>query len=242
MKKLLPILSLILALCLGFTGCDFAPEEFLDDSREERSYEAEEEVTPQQEAPAPKPSIFYTKETSGPLHDGVVKYAGTTMVLTLGYDPNAESQPILVTSSNEAVMGIIGFYPDVPNKAFVRLEFRQAGTATLTFALESGESTTYQILVKEDYDFKPEKTYLTPGEFESCVRQVMQANGMSLMSSTTKHHGSTYLSDAELTWENARSIAETNSHSWYKDGYCSVFFTYRGTCPSGYKFTFYLPE
>lgn len=244
MKKLFALL-LVLVLILTVAGCDAIREELLANFEDEEYTEEWSESESQTEWQVPvNPTVetgpFRLKETTGPLYDGVVQYAGNRMRLVVDVPAKETDFHITVSSSDANIVCVRGHYT-YPNRTEVNLEFNQAGESALTFTLEeTGETVTYKIIVKEDYACNPGPGELTPEEFVYCVTEVAKANGMTLMSSTPDCYANVARDDYELTWEYARAMAEQNCRQWWREGYRYLNFVYRGVYPAGNMFRAYL--
>lgn len=244
MKKLVAFLF-ILVLVLVFVGCEEIREELFgdtDDASWDSSESSGEDQTYWQTPvnPTVETGPFRLKETTGPLYNGVVQYAGNRMRLVVDVPAKETDSHITVSTGDANVICVRGHYA-YANRTEVNLEFNQAGESTLTFTLEeTGEAVTYHITVKEDYECNPGPGELTPEEFVYCVTEIAKANGMTLMSSTPKCYANMALDDYKLTWEYARSMAEQNCRQWWREGYRCINFIYRGVYPAGNMFRAYL--
>lgn len=232
--------ALLLVMTLLLTGCDISLSDIELFSTKAESETETEIYTQPTTAPVVEPGPFRLGESKGPLYDGVVKYAGTLFYFVVNVPAEAEDRYITVTSSDETVIAFRRNHA-YANKTDVCVEFCQAGEAALTFTLEgSGETKTYHITVKEDYDCNPGPGELTPQQFVDCFRKVVQANGMTLMEHTTNCYSISMLDDYELTWEWARTMAEGKCANAWRDGWSYVYFTYAGVKPAGHAFYCYL--
>lgn len=174
---------------------------------------------------------------NAPLYDGVTKYAGDYMTFQVYAMPEEANRLVTVTSSNSSVISV-SYNADSRNITQVTLNFKSAGTATVTIKSADGnKSKAYSITVKGGYACNPGSGTLTPEQFVNCFNGIVEANGM-----TNEYVPSGYLvltlSASELTWSRVRREAEAEFHHWYEvftaGGYslCLVL-TYEGTNANG---------
>lgn len=248
-KHLALILVLIFIFSVTLTGCDRLAEELFGEPVEEDIYsnhvqeQTQNNINTQTALPlSTEFGPFRLKKMCGPLYDGVTKYAGTYLFFTVFITQDVEDPTVTATVDNKDAVSITRCYLEGENTV-VRLEFNQAGRAVLKLTLaQTGETETFWINVKEDYDCNPGKSKLSPEEFAYCVSSVAEANGMTLMNDTTRHYGNLALDDYELTWENARSLGQTICYQRWQNGYHYLNFVYSGEKPAGYMFRSYSNE
>lgn len=169
--------------------------------------------------------------SNAPLYDGVIKYAGDYMDFEVSTRPYESNRDIIISSSNPDVVSVY-YLSNNYNGKDVTLNFKSAGTATVTIASADGcVSTSYRITVKSGYACNPGSGQLTPEQFVNCYNGVVSANGMS--TNCVTGYLVLTLSDAELTWANARQNAEGDFHHWYSVGKSYLCLTYEGTNADG---------
>ena len=164
------------------------------------------------------------------LYDGVTRFSGDSMQLLIGALPD-RTVNVLVSSSNQSVVHAV-LEPDPrynsPDYLIYKLYFKNAGTAVVTFASRDGCITEkYTIHVKATYNCDPGNSQLTPEEFANCATQVGVENGQKL-STVLSGYRYLYLSDAELTWERAKSVGQSLAKEWYGISIRGILVTYAG--------------
>ena len=184
----------------------------------------------------PLVTSFFYSEQNAPLYNGVIKYAGDSMKFWVSTRPYESNRKLTVTSSNSSVVSVS--YSMDANTAYVTLNFKNAGTATVSIKSADGAKTeNYTITVKADYDCNPGSGILTPEQFVNCFNDIVEVNGM-----TNEYVPSGYLvltlTPSELTWAKARNEAEGNFHHWYQvfasNGHAlCLCLTYEGQNASG---------
>ena len=185
---------------------------------------------------APKSTSLKGWNYNAALYDGVVKYAGDYMTFKVLAKPDESNPQVIVTSSNKSVV-LVSYELDAYNITNVTLNFKSAGSATVT--LTSGDgcvSESYKITVKGDYACNPGKSQLTPEEFAYYYNKVVEAHGYTI--TNCSNYKWLTLSDAELTWVNAREMGETSARTWWHLGKKTVNITYMGINENG-KHLFY---
>lgn len=184
------------------------------------------------EASAAKTTSIEMNGFNAPLYDGVVKYAGDYMTFRAWTLPVESNRNITVTSSNSSVVSV-SWEKDSHNKNNITLNFKSAGSATVTITSADGAvSKSYSITVKSDYACNPGSGLLTPDEFVYCYNQISKANGMSISSVPTGYLVMT-CSDNELTWNTARRNCEGRFHAWWLIGHRTLVLTYEGVNEDG---------
>lgn len=167
--------------------------------------------------------------TDGPFDNGVTRYKGDYVVLTLANLPNEATQEAFASSSNT---DIVTTSVEYVNGGFckVTLTFKAAGTATITLTSGDGAvSQSYTITVKDGYDFDPGDRQLTPEEFADYTTKVMCANGFT--EADCSGWLQLTLSADELTFDRAISIAYARGHEWWAIGkrYCQFVYIGQNT-------------
>lgn len=181
---------------------------------------------------APKATSLVEEAHNAPLYDGVVKYAGDYMKFEVSTRPYESNRHVVVSSSNSSVVSV-SYEMDYHNITQVTLNFKSAGSATVTITSADGAvSKSYSITVKSDYACNPGSGLLTPDEFVYCYNQISKANGMSISSVPTGYLVMT-CSDNELTWNTARRNSEGRFHAWWLIGYRTLVLTYEGINEDG---------
>ena len=174
---------------------------------------------------------------NAPLYDGVTKYAGDSMTFQVYAMPEEANRLVTVSSSNSSVVSV-SYTADSRNITQVTLNFKSAGSATITIKSADGaKSKTYTINVKGDYSYTP-GGQLTPEQFVNAYNGVVKANGMSTSGMPSGYLMWT-LSPSELTWAKARSNAEIRFHAWWAIGYRTIVLTYEETTADG-NYVFYI--
>ena len=175
---------------------------------------------------------------NAPLYDGVTKYAGDSMTFQVYAMPEEANRLVTVSSSNSSVVSV-SYTADSRNITQVTLNFKSAGSATITIKSADGaKSKSYTITVKGDYSCNPGGGQLTPEQFVNAYNGVVKANGMSTSGMPTGYLMWT-LSPSELTWAKARSNAEIRFHAWWAIGYRTIVLTYEETTADG-NYVFYI--
>lgn len=169
---------------------------------------------------------------NAPLYDGVVKYAGDYMTLRVWTLPVESNRNITVTSSNNSVVSV-SWQKDSSNKNNITLNFKSAGSATVTIASADGAvSKSYSITVKGDYACNPGSGQLAPETWANCCTQVMVENGLTKNTSCGSYRVLT-LSASELTFAKAKSVGQSLAHEWWLTGCRACWISYEGTNENG---------
>ena len=181
---------------------------------------------------APKATSIKEWNHNAPLYDGVVKYAGDYMTFEAMAQPDNSNIHVTVTSNNTSVVSV-SYEQDYRGITQVTLNFKSAGTATVTITSADGAvSKSYSITVKGDYACNPGKSQLTPEEFAYCCNKVVEANGFTISSYASSYKYIT-LSDDELTWEKAKQLGQSWVHQWWINGSRYVNVVYQGIDENG---------
>ena len=197
-------------------------------------------VTLKIEEPDTRPLATSLVEMShnAPLYDGVTKYAGDSMTFQVYAMPEEANRLVKVSSNNSSVVSV-SYTPDSRNITQVTLNFKSAGSATVTIKSADGaKSKSYTIIVKADYECNPGDGLLTPEQFVNAYNGVVKANGMSTSGMPSGYLMWT-LSPSELTWAKVRNNAEIRFHAWWKIGYRTIVLTYEQITAGG-SYVFYI--
>ena len=169
---------------------------------------------------------------NAPLYDGVTKYAGDYMTFQVYAMPEEANRLVTVTSNNSSVVSV-SYNADSRNITCVTLNFKSAGTATVTITSADGnKSKSYSITVKGSYACNPGSGILTPEQFVNCFNGVTRALGMN-NDYTPSGYLVLTLSASELTWSRVRREAEAEFHHWYQVGMRCLVLTYEGPNADG---------
>ena len=177
---------------------------------------------------------------NSPLYDGIVKYAGDYMTFWANTRPYGVDPKVVVSTDNPDVVSVRNEYNDYYEDNRIRLEFKKAGTATVTVSSADGAvAETYRITVKAEFDCYPGKEQLTPGEFAYYASQVGGELGQKV-SYTLSGYRWLYVADADLTWSKAKGVGKSLAHEWYNIGIKGILVTYAGWSGEHNKHLFYV--
>ena len=164
--------------------------------------------------------------TDGPFYDGVTRYKGDYVILTLANKPNEAIQTVSASSSDTDIITSSVEHVNGGGFCKITLNFKSAGTATITLTSDDGAvSQSYTITVKDGYDFDPGDRQLTPEEFADYTTRVMCANGFEETTSSGSWRQLT-LSKAKLNFEVAIGLGLDLVHEWWANGcrYCQIVY------------------
>lgn len=155
--------------------------------------------------------------TDGPFYDGVTRYVDDYVVVTAINKPNEATRTITAKSSDPDVVEVGGIIKNGTSRD-ITLNFKSAGTATITFQSGDGAvSQSYAITIKDGYDFDPGDRQLTPEEFADYTTKVMCANGFTFDETCTSWRQLT-LSKTELKFNRALELGQGMVHDWWPNG------------------------
>lgn len=172
-------------------------------------------------------------QVDGPLYDGVEKYVDTGMSFFVRAPETKTNHTVSVSSSNQAVVKAeCSLRGEDWNRML--LEFRDAGEATVTFTVEeTGEEVSYDITVRKYYDCNPGKNELSTSEFVEYFTKIAEANGMQPSDEATDVQVYASFERFQLTWTQARKLAENCASEWWLNGYRTFYFYYGGRTADG---------
>lgn len=191
--------------------------------------------------PANKTTHF-DMQIDSPLYDGVTKFTGNYLQINAvnshcrdannqqsdristwtvagkktnpsKVNPDSPDRNFYITSSNSKVVSVGTKYSGGAYDDF--LYFNKAGTAIITITSWDGYSESYKIYVKDEYDCAPGKEKLTPGEFAYYATMVCDENGIKAGYDLYAYLYIWYSED-ELTWEEAKSLGQSNAKREYQ--------------------------
>ena len=152
--------------------------------------------------------------SNAPFESGMVKYAGDSMTYEVVVVPLKANGNIVVTSSNSNVVSATWKYNGTRND--ITFSFKSAGTATITIASADGcVSKSYTVTVRGDYDCNPGSGQLTPEQYCNAAMQVAQATTGATPVSKHSYYRVMTISEADLTWSNARNLGRSLAHEFY---------------------------
>ena len=188
-------------------------------------------------ADLPKATDVTMHSLNAPLSNDIVKYAGDSMTFKAYTIPVESHSDISVVSSNTGVVSV-SWYKDSTNTNHVTLNFKSAGSATVTIKSADGAvSKSYAITVKSGYDFNPGSGQLTPEQWADYCTRVMVANGLTKKTNINSYREITLSAD-KLTFSTAQSLGQSLAHEWWLSGCYKCWISYEGTDENG-NYVFY---
>ena len=169
------------------------------------------------------PTVYATSielRGDGQMYDGVTKVVGESYSGSMVVKPNEANQTVNVSSSNSSVVSVSSSFSG--GFAHVSMNFKNAGTATITFTSGDGAvSMSYTITVQDKEPVSSSE--LSPEAFASTIEQTLVANGFTVDRSCNSWIQGTY-SAAELTSANAYSVGYGWAKEWWDVGvrYCNI--------------------
>lgn len=251
MKKTISIISMLLILTLALTGCYEKDGKRRSSSDNEASFlgltdaksqSIEIDVSHKNQVAIPENiGPFILKESDGSLYDGVAKYSGDHLAFYVVVD-DAQDHSVTVTSDNTEV-AYVNRVNVSPSYTDVYIYFREAGEAKLKFkSVETGETETIRVVVKESYDCDPGKKNLTPEEYAECAEDIARAYDLLDVVGAPEDTSYITLQDEDLTWENIERNMPSECRSWWGRDYRRMNCVYLRTDDEGHQFCFYLSK
>ena len=177
--------------------------------------------------------------TDGPFYDGVTRYAGDYVWCVFRTENLCTDRHISATSSDTSVVSVSPsiYVGGMNNASGFKLEFKKAGTATITVRSEDGAVIqTFKLNIKSGYTCNHGKTH-TPEEWAECATNVAAANGLPRAKNMRSWRLFT-LTDEQLTHEKAVATAHGFIHEYWREDGANCLFTYQGRNEYG-KHVFY---